>query len=98
RRGADSQGGSHPVGTMSEADPDWGFIEPTGERLLSQLRQIAAERRVEIPEFVLPGEATIDAGRLPIHFLDWGGAGKPPVVFLHGGRLNAHSWDIVCLA
>jgi pimeloyl-ACP methyl ester carboxylesterase len=30
------------------------------------------------------------------HYLDWGTAGRPPVVFLHGGGLNAHTWDLVC--
>jgi pimeloyl-ACP methyl ester carboxylesterase len=32
------------------------------------------------------------------HYLDWGTAGRPPVVFLHGGGLNAHTWDLVCAA
>ena len=32
------------------------------------------------------------------HYLDWGIKGLPPVVFLHGGGLNAHTWDIVCAA
>ena len=40
-----------------------------------------------------------------LHYLDWGPAGRRPgtrggwpLVFLHGGGLNAHTWDIVCLA
>jgi pimeloyl-ACP methyl ester carboxylesterase len=33
-----------------------------------------------------------------VHYLDWGTAGRPPIVFLHGGGLNAHTWDLVCLA
>jgi len=32
------------------------------------------------------------------HYLDWGTAGRTPALFLHGGGLNAHTWDIVCLA
>jgi pimeloyl-ACP methyl ester carboxylesterase len=32
---------------------------------------------------------------LRLHLLDWGGSG-PPVVLVHGGGLNAHSWDRVC--
>ncbi|MCE2487804.1 MAG: alpha/beta hydrolase, partial [Desulfurellaceae bacterium] len=27
------------------------------------------------------------------HYLDWGTAGKPPFVLLHGGAQTAHSWD-----
>jgi pimeloyl-ACP methyl ester carboxylesterase len=30
------------------------------------------------------------------HYLDWGVKGRPPIVFLHGGGLNAHTWDLVC--
>jgi len=33
-----------------------------------------------------------------LHYLDWGKAGRPPVVFLHGAALNAHTWDVVCLS
>jgi pimeloyl-ACP methyl ester carboxylesterase len=28
---------------------------------------------------------------------DPGAAGRPPIVFLHGAALNAHTWDVVCL-
>jgi pimeloyl-ACP methyl ester carboxylesterase len=31
-------------------------------------------------------------------YLDWGGEGKRPLLFLHGGGLTAHTWDLVCLA
>lgn len=33
---------------------------------------------------------------LRLHYLDWGGDGSP-IVFLHGGVLTAHTWDLVCL-
>src|SRR5438093_4893079 len=32
------------------------------------------------------------------HYLDWGTRGQPPVLFLHGGGLNVHTWDLVCAA
>ncbi len=32
-------------------------------------------------------------GGLNFHYLDWGAAGKPPFVLLHGGAQTAHSWD-----
>jgi len=32
-----------------------------------------------------------------LSFLDWAGEGAP-VLFLHGGSLTAHTWDLVCLA
>jgi pimeloyl-ACP methyl ester carboxylesterase len=31
-----------------------------------------------------------------LNYLDWGGNGDP-IVFLHGGALTAHSWDLVCI-
>ena len=31
-----------------------------------------------------------------LSYLDWGGVGDP-IVFLHGGALTAHSWDLVCI-
>jgi len=39
----------------------------------------------------LPG-----AGGISLHAFDWGGDGAP-VLFLHGGRLTARTWDYVCL-
>jgi len=33
---------------------------------------------------------------LRLSYLDWGGSGDP-IVFLHGGALTAHTWDLVCI-
>jgi len=33
---------------------------------------------------------------LMLSLIDWGGPGTP-VLFLHGGSLTAHTWDLVCL-
>jgi esterase len=35
---------------------------------------------------------------LRLHYLDWGTAGKPPFVLLHGGSAYAHWWDFVAPA
>jgi pimeloyl-ACP methyl ester carboxylesterase len=51
---------------------------------------------VTLPEIVLPDEHHVLLRRMRFHYLDWGIAGLPPVVFLHGGGLNAHTWDLVC--
>jgi esterase len=58
----------------------------------------AATARIELPELVLPEERHLVLRRMRFHYLDWGTAGLPPVLFLHGGGLNAHTWDLVCLA
>jgi pimeloyl-ACP methyl ester carboxylesterase len=43
-----------------------------------------------------PLKADLPGGPVRIRLLDWGSAPGPPVVFLHGGGLNAHTWDVVC--
>ena len=49
-------------------------------------------------EVVLPKRRQITRPQMQIHYLDWGTAGRPPIVFLHGAALNARTWDVVCLA
>ena len=40
-------------------------------------------------------DGTTTLNGLRFHFLDWGTAGRPPVLLLHGGAQTAHSWDEV---
>jgi pimeloyl-ACP methyl ester carboxylesterase len=35
---------------------------------------------------------------LKIHYIAWGTTGKPPLLLLHGGMQNAHSWDLTAVA
>jgi pimeloyl-ACP methyl ester carboxylesterase len=35
---------------------------------------------------------------VPLHCLDYGGHGRPPLLFLHGGSAHAHWWDFVAPA
>ncbi len=49
-------------------------------------------------DVVLPESYEVQVGGLRMHYLDWGNKHLPPIVFLHGGALNAHTWDLVCLA
>src|SRR5215467_4097961 len=51
---------------------------------------------LEAPEVVLPESHHVIVGTMRFHYLDWGGNGHP-VLFLHGGGLNAHTWDVVAL-
>jgi esterase len=46
----------------------------------------------------VPREAVVSAGALRLHHLDWGTAGLPPLVCLHGITQTAHSWDEVAPA
>jgi pimeloyl-ACP methyl ester carboxylesterase len=40
-----------------------------------------------------PADGWVEVNGLRLHYLDWGGAGRPPVLFLHGGSAHAHWWD-----
>jgi esterase len=44
----------------------------------------------------LPDDHQVIIGTMRFHFLDWGGMGTP-ILFLHGGGINAHTWDCVAL-
>jgi pimeloyl-ACP methyl ester carboxylesterase len=72
---------------------------------LAHLRLACGIAGVDAPEVVLPEERDLVLGGLRLHCLDWArspgrpsGAGAPPLLFLHGGCLTAHTWDLVCLA
>ncbi len=47
-------------------------------------------------ELALPADNQIIVGAIRLHYLDWGGSGTP-ILFLHGGGLNAHTWDFVAV-
>jgi pimeloyl-ACP methyl ester carboxylesterase len=49
-------------------------------------------------EIVLPQGREIGMPQMRLHYLDWGTSGRRPIIFLHGAALNAHTWDVVCLA
>lgn len=64
---------------------------------LDHLRAVASATGIAIPEIVLPGEHHVILGRMRFRYLDWGAPDKPTVLFLHGGGLTAHTWDVTCL-
>jgi esterase len=66
-----------------------------------QREHLALAARVaglEDVEIVLPVARHAVLGGMRLHYLDWGTAGRPPILFLHGGGLTARTWDLVCLA
>jgi esterase len=66
------------------------------EEFRAHLELSAATAGVELADLTLPAAHHVLLGRMRFHYLDWGTAGRPPMVFLHGGGLNAHTWDLVC--
>jgi pimeloyl-ACP methyl ester carboxylesterase len=65
---------------------------------LDHLRAVVQRSGLEIERLVTPDMHFQAVDGLHLRVLDWGVAGRPPVVFIHGGGLTAHTWDVVCLA
>jgi pimeloyl-ACP methyl ester carboxylesterase len=81
---------------MKVAEPTHNpAVDPAAE--LEHLTLAATLSGLET-EVVLPQHGHIATQHMRLHFLNWGTAGRPPIVFLHGAALNAHTWDVVCLA
>jgi pimeloyl-ACP methyl ester carboxylesterase len=68
------------------------------EQQLESLRLAAERYGVSAKSFAPAADAQVLAGSVRLHYLDWGSAGKPDVLFLHGVALTAHTWDLVCLS
>ncbi|OLD37824.1 MAG: hypothetical protein AUI57_09495 [Candidatus Rokubacteria bacterium 13_1_40CM_2_68_8] len=58
----------------------------------------SATAGLALADLVLPEAHHVILRGMRFHYLDWGTRGQPPVVFLHGGGLNVHTWDLVCAA
>lgn len=65
---------------------------------LEHLRLAVEVSKTPVSEIALPERCHAVVGGFRLHYLDWGTRGRPPILFLHGGALNAHTWDVVCLA
>jgi pimeloyl-ACP methyl ester carboxylesterase len=63
----------------------------------SLLALLAARYGIEHRNSSMPTTVRISArDGVALSYLDWNGNGET-IVFLHGGALTAHSWDLVCL-
>ena len=47
------------------------------------------------PPIAQPRDATVLVNGLRLHYLDWGSAGKPPLILLYGLTGNAHNFDLI---
>jgi pimeloyl-ACP methyl ester carboxylesterase len=79
---------------MEDREEQRTAVSPADE--LEHLALAARISGVDV-EIVLPESKKFSRERMRLHYLDWGTAGQPPIVFLHGAALNAHTWDVVCL-
>ncbi len=65
---------------------------------LEHLKRAAQVAGLSLPAIALPQDRYVTLKGMRFHYLDWGGSGLPVALFLHGGGLTCHSWDLVCLA
>ena len=70
----------------------------SSEEYRDHLRSTSLRAGFSFDDVVLPDERGIGVNGLRLCYLDWGTPGKPPILFLHGGALTAHTWDLCCLA
>jgi pimeloyl-ACP methyl ester carboxylesterase len=62
------------------------------------LKTTAVRAGFSFDEVVLPSDRTVLIEHLRFRYLDWGNEELHPILFLHGGALTAHTWDLCCLA
>jgi esterase len=60
------------------------------------LQRAAAIAGVDIGDVVGPQARDVIANRIRLSLLEWGTSHPQTIVFLHGGGLTAHTWDLVC--
>jgi esterase len=70
----------------------------SAEEYHEHLKATSVRAGLSFDEVVLPSEKTVGIGGLRFRYLDWGNEGLQPILFLHGGALTAHTWDLCCLA
>jgi esterase len=64
---------------------------------LELLRDAAQLAGIET-SVLLPEDRYVLLDDMRFHYLNFPGADSPVIVFLHGGALTAHTWDLVCTA
>ena len=59
--------------------------------------EAAVRAGVHISDDTPPDHEWFDGQDCKLHFIDWGGEGKPVLVFIHGFLQQARTWDFTCL-
>ncbi len=70
----------------------------SSEEYRDHLKSTSVRAGFSFDDVALPAEHDVVIGDLRFRYLDWGAQGKRPILFLHGGALTAHTWDLCCLA
>ena len=70
----------------------------SSEDYRDHLQSTSVRAGFNFDDVALPDERDVAVGGLRFRYLDWGKPGNRPILFLHGGALTAHTWDLCCLA
>lgn len=70
----------------------------SSEEYRDHLQSTSVRAGFNFEDVALPDERDVAIGGLRFRYLDWGTRGGRPILFLHGGALTAHTWDLCCLA
>jgi esterase len=70
----------------------------SAEEYREHLESTSVRAGFAFADVVLPDEHYVVLDGLRFRYLDWGNSDLPPLLFLHGGALTAHTWDLCCLA
>jgi pimeloyl-ACP methyl ester carboxylesterase len=70
----------------------------SADEYCDHLKTTAVRAGFSFEEVVLPSEKVVRISGLRFRYLDWGNEDLQPILFLHGGALTAHTWDLCCLA
>jgi esterase len=70
----------------------------SAEEYHDHLKTTATRAGFSFDKVVLPEEHRVTANGLGFRYLDWSNKEQRPILFLHGGALTAHTWDLCCLA
>ncbi len=65
----------------------------TYEELFAAAVREAQRKDIQVWDETPPANRTCLVNGLRLHYLDWGGEDRPPLVLVHGARVNAHAWD-----
>jgi pimeloyl-ACP methyl ester carboxylesterase len=87
-----------PLHTCPAAEEPVSAMSLSPDEYRLHLETTSVRAGFSFDSVALPREGDVTVGKLNMHYLDWGGDGLPTILFLHGGALNAHTWDLVCLA
>lgn len=74
------------------------MTQMTYEAMFAETVEEARRRGIAVADDAPPANCYRTVNGLRLHYFDWGNTDKPPMLLVHGGAVNAHSWDFFALA